>query len=630
MSDQRHDANSPNTTSARTGARRPAAPLHSSNAGPDATSAAIPAGQEITTRRMQYIIGPTQAVGLSPMASDTILTALQATPHVQIDGFIQLSRTQVFAAGGLGGRYVKASMPLDQGLLLQRQAAAAGTLFVQENARLQHMSDSMPLAAAGAALPAPAVATAAVPVTVRVVGSDGRPVANAMVSAYGAGFVQAATDATGLAMLTFFGGTPDALAALYVKPFADYWERWIPAPSLRSDGENLVRLQPLESWPGANLQPGQSFFGWGERLMGLLPVSQAEVTGRGVRVAIIDSGCDTNHPALSHIGIGLDLTNRDATNHPDPNTWRTDIISHGTHCAGVIAGNGTGGIRGFAPKAEVHILKLFPGGAFDSLIEALVYCIDHDIDVVNCSLGSDQINEGVIQQMMLARQAGMIVVVAAGNSGGPVQFPARLPTALCVSALGQAGTFPPDTYHAQTAPSPTQPGVTAGINGLFAPKFTCRGPEVRLCGPGVAIISSVPGGGHTAMDGTSMGAPHITGLTAVVAAHHPLVAGMTRNASRADQVLQLVMSVAQPVGMDAHVVGAGIPLATAEAAPTSNLVVVPQANAGPDASDLFRQLGLGPVAAANDLQSKVSHVVDDVLARWRVANRNLAGSRILG
>lgn len=611
MSTRGEDRNSPNTTSARTGARHPSA--RSQGVVPDATDAAqgvtaatVPAGQEVITRRTQYIIGPTQTAGLSPMASENILTALQATPGVQIDGFIQLSRAQVLASGGLGGRYVKASMPLDRGLQLQRQAMASGALFVQENARLQHMSDTMPFDA-GALLPATAAATAMVPVNVRVVGSDGRPVVNAMVSAYGAGFVQAATDGTGLATLTFFGGTTDNLAALYVKPFADYWERWIPTPSLRSDGENLVTLQPLEAWPGANLQRGQTFVGWGERLMGLRG-SDANLTGKGAKVAIIDSGCDTRHPALSHINIGLDLTNRDANNNADKNSWRTDIISHGSHCAGVIAGNGTNGIRGFAPEAEVHILKLFPGGAFDSLIEALVYCIESEIDVVNCSLGSDQINDGVTAQMMLARQAGMVVVVAAGNSGGPVQFPARLPTALCVSALGQAGTFPPDTYHAQTAPSQLRPGVTAGVNGLFAPKFTCRGPEVRLCGPGVAVISSVPGGGMAAWDGTSMGAPHITGLAALVAAHHPLVTGMTRNASRADQILNLVMSVAQPVGMDAQFVGAGIPLAVGQAGPASDRGIAPQAS-----SDLIGHLGRQPVAA-HDLQSMVSHAFDDVLA----------------
>jgi subtilisin len=580
--------NSSDTTSARTGARRPSTP--SPGVLPAAADAAEEATAEVTTRRKQYIIGPTQAAGLSPMASDNILTALQATPGVKIDGFIQLSRPQVFAAGGLGGRYVKASMPLDQGLQLQRQATASNTLFVHENVRLQHMSDTAPFDA-GALLPVTAAATAMVPVNVRVVGSDGRPVVNAMVSAYGAGFVQAATDGTGLATLTFFGGTVDDLAALYVKPFADYWERWIPSPSLRSDGENLVTLQALENWPGANLRRGEPFVGWGERLMGLQG-SDANLTGKGAKVAIIDSGCDTNHPALSHINIGFDLTNRDPNNNPDPNTWRNDIISHGSHCAGVIAGNGTNGIRGFAPEAEVHILKLFPGGAFDSLIEALVYCINHEIDVVNCSLGSDQVNDGVTQQMMLARQAGIVVVVAAGNSGGPVQFPAQLPTALCVSALGQAGTFPPDTYHAQTAPSQLQPGVTTGANGLFAPKFTCRGPQVRLCGPGVAVISSVPGGGMAAWDGTSMGAPHVTGLATLVAAHHPLATGMARNASRAEQIMNLVVGLAQPVGMDKQFVGAGLPLAVGQAGPAPSPGIAPQ---------------------ASDLQSIVSIAFDDAL-----------------
>jgi subtilisin len=580
--------NSPNTTSARTGARGPSTP--SPGVLPDPADAAQQATAEVTTRRKQYIIGPTQAAGLSPMASDNILTALQATPGVQIDGFIQLSRPQVSAAGGLGGRYLRASMPVDRGLQLQRQAMASGTLFVQENVRLQHMSDTVPFDA-GALLPVTAAATAMVPVNVRVVGSDGRPVVNAMVSAYGAGFVQAATDGTGLATLTFFGGTVDDLAALYVKPLADYWERWIPSPSLRNDGENLVTLQLLENWPGANLRRGQPFVGWGERLMGLQG-SDANLTGKGAKVAIIDSGCDTNHPALSHINIGFDLTNRDPNNNPDPNTWRNDIISHGSHCAGVIAGNGTNGIRGFAPEAEVHILKLFPGGAFDSLIEALVYCINHEIDVVNCSLGSDQVNDGVTQQMMLARQAGIVVVVAAGNSGGPVQFPARLRTALCVSALGQAGTFPPDTYHAQTAPSQLQPGVTTGANGLFAPKFTCRGPEVQLCGPGVAVISSVPGGGMAAWDGTSMGAPHVTGLATLVAAHHPLVTGMARNASRAEQILNFVVGLAQPVGMDKQFVGAGLPLAVGQAGPAPSPGIAPQ---------------------ASELQNIVSNAFDDVL-----------------
>jgi subtilisin len=91
-------------------------------------------------------------------------------------------------------------------------------------------------------------------------------------------------------------------------------------------------------------------------------------------------------------------------------------MSHGSHCAGVIAGNGERGhIRGFAPKAEVHILKVFPGGAFNNLVAAINYCIDNNIQVVNWSLGSDVGSQVVAQTIQRARQAGVAVFVAAGN-----------------------------------------------------------------------------------------------------------------------------------------------------------------------------------------------------------------------
>ena len=135
---------------------------------------------------------------------------------------------------------------------------------------------------------------------------------------------------------------------------------------------------------------------------------------------------------------------------PNATTWTVDTLSHGTHCAGIIAGNGNGGIRGFAPEAEVHILKLFPTGRFDDLIAVLKYCIDNRIDVVNCSLGSSNVSEAVGQWVARATQAGVAVVVAAGNSGGPVQFPALLPAVLSVSAIGEVGSFPVSTYHQQT------------------------------------------------------------------------------------------------------------------------------------------------------------------------------------
>jgi subtilisin len=208
------------------------------------------------------------------------------------------------------------------------------------------------------------------------------------------------------------------------------------------------------------------------------------------------------------------------------------------------------------PEAEIHILKLFPGGAFNNLVAAIQYCIDNQIDVVNCSLGSDQRSEIVQQELVRAREAGVAVVVAAGNSSGPVQFPALVPGVLCVSAIGQEGQFPDDTYHAQTE----QPGSVV-VNGLFPAKFSCHGPEVKVCAPGVAIISTVPGGGYASWDGTSMAAPAITGSAGLIVAHHPDFDGkpLPRNAARVDRIFQLLISMAQPIGLNPLFGGAGLP-----------------------------------------------------------------------
>jgi hypothetical protein len=94
---------------------------------------------------------------------------------------------------------------------------------------------------------------------------------------------------------------------------------------------------------------------------------------------------DNTHPQLTHITQGVDLTNPD-----DPKGWTKDEISHGTHCAGIIAGLASDqqGIRGFAPGAEVLILKVFPGGRFSNLIDAL-----HREDIVSGDTSHARIHE---------------------------------------------------------------------------------------------------------------------------------------------------------------------------------------------------------------------------------------------
>jgi hypothetical protein len=509
---------------------------------------------EIVSRKFEFLFAPRTNAKQRPASTDKIKTALDQMAGVKVVRRIKPASLDAFANedGTASGDVIVAEMSFERGLEL---AATTGeSIIMEHNHPLQHLGELYPFFNSGDAT-FPQVSSANLRLQIKVKGDDGAALPKAQIILYGPGFpVQSETDENGIAVLALKGAA-ESIQAIYVKPHANYWEKWIPSPALDPDNVNTITLNSLSVFEPAAF-PGNPFVGWGQSLMGLTPDAANKFTGRGVKIAIIDSGIDNNHPALRHIQHGLDFTNRNAADEPDPQSWNIDVISHGTHGAGIIAGNGKNGIRGFAPEAEVHALKLFPGGKFDDLISALKYCIDKRIDVVNCSLGNEQNSEIVFEWLERARQAGIAVVVAAGNSAGPVQFPALLPNVLSVAAVGQDGDYPADTFHRQSRPHSALGLI--GVNGLFAARFSSFGPQVKIAAPGVAIISSVPGGGYAAWDGTSMAAPHITGLLALIAAH-PSFAALPRNAKRVDRLFQAIVAGAVATGLDSAHEGAGVP-----------------------------------------------------------------------
>lgn len=531
---------------------------------------------EMKTREMQYMVGRRALSPLAPMSTggpngfgaemfdtQSLVNTLAAMPDVSVVRIVRRSGLETLSTSpGVSNDIIviRTSDPA-RADYLEALAQRNSSLILERDHLLQHLGSFRPQSLGLQRNPAQ-VTAAAVPVRFHVQDIVGQAVPHAEVVVYSDTGIedQGETDAQGDATISVRGGFLNHVAAVYVKPAANYWERFTERPALESDGVNSIVLQPLELFSPARF-PGNPFFGWGQRIMGLLDLDLQQCTGAGARVAIIDSGCDITHPALQHITIGRDYTNLDPKSHqPNPTTWSTDVISHGTHCAGVIAGNGADGhIRGFAPKAEVHILKVFPGGAFNNLIAAINYCMDNDVHVVNCSLGSDVDSQLVAQAIDRARQAGVALFVAAGNSADAVQFPARVPGVLCVSALGQAGNVPDYTYHARTVPA----GVTIVNGQVYPAQFTCHGPQVAACAPGVGIISCVPGGGYAAWDGTSMADPHLTGLGALLAAHHPELSRMkVRGAPWVDRLMNLVLGAAQATGLDPQFGGAGLPIAS--------------------------------------------------------------------
>jgi subtilisin family serine protease len=120
---------------------------------------------------------------------------------------------------------------------------------------------------------------------------------------------------------------------------------------------------------------------------------------------------------------------------------------------------------------------------------------------------------------------------------------------------------------------------------MFSPKFTCFGPQVAVAGPGVAIVSTVPGGGYAAWDGTSMATPHVTGMAALLLAHHPVFrdGARLRNEQRVAQLFSLLAGTCTPFLGDRTREGAGLPdlQKAAGLVASANAPGVAVANAGP-------------------------------------------------
>ena len=208
----------------------------------------------------------------------------------------------------------------------------------------------------------------------------------------------------------------------------------------------------------------------------------------GVRVAVIDTGIDLTHPELvGKVDGGFSAV----TNTENPEDFADDN-GHGTHVAGTIAAARDGrGVVGVAPKARLYSVKVLDAdgsGTLSGVINGIVWAAENDMQVANMSLGAPVDSPAMARAVRYARAVGVIVVAAAGNSGGSVGFPGAYPDAIGVSA---------SDYQDKLA------------------VFSSRGPEVDFIAPGVDVVSAKNRGGFVSYSGTSMAAPHVAGMAAL-------------------------------------------------------------------------------------------------------------------
>jgi hypothetical protein len=536
--------------------KRPTQTAGETSAGLNETWSGAPGA--LTRRKRQYLVAIRTLAGLAVSPANAIHETLKQMDDVEILRRLHPKGFKGLGAGAQPGAQEIIVVRMDDQRAEALRQSAPPHVVIEEDARIETGLSTFP-----ASLAAPRSSRTAAAqrrrreVQFQVVGEDDQPLADAGVTVLGRSFgALAITDQAGTASVAILDAEADLddVGAIYVQPAADHWECFIQRPMLSQAETNVVRLRPLSAprFPDAAKPTDEKRPAWGQQLMGL-DRPAAGLTGAGVKIGLIDSGCDNSHPLLRHVAKGVDLTRGNGAKD-----WTRDEIGQGTHCAGIIAGAGEPalGVSGIAPGAEFHVFKLSPGGRFSDLIEALDQCIERQIDVVHLGVSTNQVSELVARKIAEARLRGVACIASSGDEGGPVRFPGMIPGVLCVSAVGRLGEFPADTRHALTAIP-----ELIGTAGIFATNFSGAGPQVGVCAPGVAVISSVPGGGLAARDGAAIAAAHVAGFAALVLAHHPLFRGVyaSRSEQRVNALFELIVGSAVRPVFDPTRVGAGLP-----------------------------------------------------------------------
>lgn len=230
------------------------------------------------------------------------------------------------------------------------------------------------------------------------------------------------------------------------------------------------------------------------------PAYEAGATGAGTKVAVVDTGV-TPGPDMNNVAPGWNFVSNNSDAHDDS--------GHGTHVAGTIAqatnnGIGVAGVAGQATIVPVKVLDANGDGSDTNIIAGINWAVAQRVDVINLSLGGDR-DGGTCNAVANAVAHDVIVVVASGNDGGPLSFPAACPGAIAVGATTITGTVA---------------------------SYSNRGPQLALVAPGGDMTTDLNNDG--VMDGilqwsvfdndpgyyleagTSMAAPHVSGAAALV------------------------------------------------------------------------------------------------------------------
>ncbi|MFJ4845543.1 S8 family peptidase [Streptomyces sp. NPDC088733] len=235
--------------------------------------------------------------------------------------------------------------------------------------------------------------------------------------------------------------------------------------------------------------------------------------GKGVTVAVLDTGVDATHP---------DLKDRiDAQKNFSGTPDTVDHVGHGTHVASIVAGSGArsgGKYKGVAPGARLIIGKVLDDtgeGDESGIIAGMQWAVAQGAKVVNLSLGgpdtpeTDPVEQAVDE---LSASSGALFVIAAGNSGpgaSTIGSPGSAAAALTVGAVDRDDTIADFSSRGPAA------------DGTLKPDLTAPGVDIVAAHAAEGVEGDPAADGYVSMSGTSMATPHVAGAAAIIAQEHP-------------------------------------------------------------------------------------------------------------
>lgn len=241
--------------------------------------------------------------------------------------------------------------------------------------------------------------------------------------------------------------------------------------------------------------------------------NECKSKGKEIKVGIIDTGIDKNHPDLKdNIKGGINFVEKDSPNDI------SDDNGHGSHIAGIIAAlaNNTG-IIGVSPEASLYAVKCMDSegiGEDYDIIEGINWCAENKMDIINMSFGDKETTKAEKDALDNAVENGVILVAACGNSGvgkDTIDYPAKYSNVISVGATDKKDK---------------------------RASFSSMGPRLDVVAPGVDILSTTPGS-YFAYSGTSMSCPHVVGEIALMLSYN---SELRNDSDRVNKIKQIVDS----------------------------------------------------------------------------------------